>query len=75
MKNTYAIELKLCATAYIKAESKAEAISMLRTAIDERHGSDYGDFEIDDFDADITLSPAMTVWGPWGEWNEMESAE
>ena len=24
---------------------------------------------------DISLSPAMTVWGPWGDWNDMEKAE
>ncbi len=79
--SVYSIELKVAATAYVRAESKADAIAALKDMISERYGSDYIDFEISEarLDSedlpDISLSPAMTVWGPWGDWSEMELAE
>lgn len=76
----YSIELKVCATAYIRAESKKEAIQALKDEIGI-NGCDYADLKISDArlnDPDlpaISLSPAMTVWGPWGEWSDMEQSE
>jgi hypothetical protein len=77
----YSIDLKVAATAYVKAESKAAAIAALKEEISERFGTDLSDFETSGlpFDSedlpDISLSPAMTVWGPWGNWSDMERAD
>lgn len=76
----YSIDLKVAATAYIRANSKEEAIQAIKDEIG-KYGTDLIDFETSErkFDdpelPDISLSPAMTVWGPWGDWNDMELAE
>ncbi len=77
----YQIDLKVAATAYVRANSKEEAIQALKEETRFPRGADYDDFEIsgarlDSEDLpDISLSPAMTVWGPWGSWSDMELAE
>lgn len=73
----YSIDLKVAATAYVRANSKEEAIKALKDEIG-KHGTDIIDFETSErkFDdpelPDISLSPAMTVWGPWGDWSDMD---
>jgi hypothetical protein len=71
----YTIELKVAATAYVRAETKEQAIAALKDEISERYGTDLSDFQIGGLAADISISPAMTVWGPWGSWSEMERAD
>ena len=79
--SVYQIDLKVAATAYVRANSKEEAIQALKEEIRDRRGCDMADLQISDarLDSehlpDISLSPAMTVWGPWGDWSEMELAE
>ena len=76
----YSIDLKVAATAYVRANSKEEAIQALKDEIGS-YGTDIADFEISNHRLDseelpdISLSPAMTVAGPWGDWNDMEKAE
>ena len=76
----YQIDLKVAATAYIRANSKEEAIQALKDEIG-KHGTDIIDFETSErkFDdpelPDISLSTAMTVLGPFGPWSDMELAE
>lgn len=79
MKNVYSIDLKVAATAYVRANSKEEAIEALKAEIgdwcahaDLETSDDWLDSE--DLPA-VSLSPAMTVWGPWGDWNDMEQSE
>lgn len=75
----YSIDLKVAATAYVRANSKQEAIDALRDEIG--NFCDLDDFEISDLAfnnpelPDISLSPAMTVHGPWGHWANMDEAE
>jgi hypothetical protein len=75
----YSIDLKVAATAYVKADTKEQAIAALKEEIG-KHGTDFSDFEISGLPLDsedlpdISLSPAMTVWGPWGEWFDMDEA-
>ena len=75
----YQIDLKVAATAYIRANSKEEAIQALKDEIGR--GCDYADLEISGLRLshpelpDISLSPAMTVLGPFGPWSDMELAE
>jgi hypothetical protein len=77
----YSIDLKVAATAYVRANSKEEAIQALKDEISDRYGTDIVDFEVSELRLDseelpdISLSPVMTVWGPWGDWNDMEKAE
>lgn len=76
----YSIDLKVAATAYVKADTKEQAIQALKDELCA-FGTDISDFEVSGlpFDSedlpDISLSPAMTVWGPWGEWSDMEKAD
>lgn len=76
----YQIDLKVAATAYVRANSKEEAIQALKDEIG-KHGTDIIEFEtstrkFDDPELpDISLSPAMTVLGPFGPWSDMELAE
>lgn len=78
--NVYSIDLKVAATAYVRASSKQEAIAALKDELCA-FGTDIADFEVssrrlNDPDLpDISLSPAMSVWGPWGDWNDMEQAD
>jgi hypothetical protein len=77
----YSIDLKVAATAYVKADTKEQAIAALKEEISERYGTDLSDFETSGlpFDSadlpDISLSSAMTVWGPYGCWSDMERAD
>lgn len=73
----YSIDLKVAATAYVRADSQADAIQALKDEIG-LNGCDYADIEISGVALDspelpdISLSPAMTIYGPWGSWSEME---
>jgi hypothetical protein len=69
----YAVEMKVCATAYIKANNRAEALDIARTLADESpnlldHEGNI-EFSSEQFDSpalpDVSLSPAMTIHGPW----------
>lgn len=76
----YSIDLKVAATAYVRANSKQEAIKALMDKISDFY-TDVSDFEISGLPFDdpdlpaISLSPAMTVIGPFGPWSDMELAE
>jgi hypothetical protein len=72
--NLYSVDVKICATAYVKANSPEEALKK----VVEQYGGQPGALvevgESDDvsgrrFDdpelPDISLSPAMTAYGPW----------
>lgn len=74
--NVYGVEIKICATAYVKARSEAEAIEEVRKLdgtfleLQEDDGNDppisnrrYDDPSL----PDISISPAMTVYGPWDQ--------
>jgi hypothetical protein len=79
--NVYSIDVRIVATAYIKAESEAEALEIIRGVKDtglefsSRHQSidddicvDGGDYRsLYDNDESIALSPAMTLVEPIGE--------
>ena len=75
----YMIELKLAATAYVRAKSKEEAIVALQDEIGK--GCDYSEVEVSDAPLDsldlpdISLSPVMTVIGPYESWDDMELAD
>lgn len=62
----YSIDLKVAATAYVRADTKEEAIQALKDEIGI-NGCDYADLEISDLPLeseelpDISLSPAMTI--------------
>lgn len=72
--NVYRAEVKLCGSAYIKANSQEEATKMLYEAfgrnekrwegVDVLLASSERDFE-DPRLPDVSLSPAMTAMGPW----------
>lgn len=76
----YSIDVKICGTVYIKAKSKKEARKKLKKHHDSAIystnegtiGDIYGDsipFSGAHFDSpglpEISLSPAMTFYGPW----------
>jgi hypothetical protein len=71
----YSIDIKLCATAYIVAESAEEATEQASLIFGVHDSADLptgdcGDFEItgESFHADmpeVSLSPAVTFYGPW----------
>lgn len=75
----FSIDLKVAATAYVRAENKEQAIAALKAEL-ARSGTDLVEFEISGLSFDnpelptISLSPAMTVWGPWGDWSDMGEA-
>lgn len=84
MANIYSIEVKLCATAYIRANSPEEAIELAKQNYGEGTGEElptddvsisgrgYGDPRL----PDASLSPAVSYYGPFdgGEWS-VELAE
>lgn len=72
--NVYSVEIKICGTVYVKARSEAEAIEEVRKldgagielAEDDGlelpiTGKNYDDPDL----PDVSMSPAMTVYGPW----------
>lgn len=77
--NLYTIELKICATAYIKAGNADEALTMAKDLVGdgiELTPDEYAELPIsgkrfDDEDLpEISLSPAMTIdslWNPEGD--------
>lgn len=80
----YRVDVKLCATAYIKAASEAEAMTIAKGMngdcifTDAGLESDvpvtglpYSDPEL----PDVSLSPAMTCYGPFDEETEAEQVE
>jgi hypothetical protein len=69
--NLYSIDIEVVATAYIKANSKAEAIELAKTIqfddieVDNAGGCDLiSDLKCDDPDLpQVSLSPSMTIHG------------
>lgn len=71
----WSIDIKICATAYIKAETEEEAMKIANDLknngleLDEQDGEtpisckQYSDPDL----PDVSLSPAMTLYGPWEE--------
>jgi len=73
MTNLYSIDIKLYATAYIKADTEKEALKIARSLkmdgieLREDHDAEMpiSGQQFDDPDLpDISLSPAMTIYGP-----------
>ncbi|TGT64038.1 MULTISPECIES: hypothetical protein [unclassified Mesorhizobium] len=74
--NLYSIELKICATAYIKAETEEAALAKAKELVGdgiELREDEYAELPIsgkryDDEDLpDVSLSPAMTIDSLWSE--------
>lgn len=67
--NLYAIDIKIAATAYVKANSKDEAYSLvceLNSTFLELKGDIISDLSFDSEDLpNLSLSPAMTIHGPF----------
>lgn len=71
----YSVDVAICATAYIKADSHAEALAAARELylaspdiLDSGgdlpvSGTRYSDPDL----PDVSLSPAMTCYGPWSD--------
>jgi hypothetical protein len=81
MTNLYKIDLKVCATAYIKAASTGDAMEKVRHLTRRSivtNGGD-GDVLISDLEYDhpglpeISVSPAMTIHGVWSDVEEKEA--
>jgi len=80
--NVYSIDLKVCATVYIKASSAAEALDKARKltmrsfAIMDNDGDvPLSGLKYDDPNLpEISASPAMTIHGIWSEFEEKEAA-
>lgn len=80
----YRIEVKLCATAYIKADSaesaKKAAKNLNGAWIVTDNSEEEGDVAVCGLPfnhprlPDTSLSPAMTCYGPWDEETEPEQA-
>lgn len=77
MSKVYSVEVLICATAYIRADSAAEAAQIANENFRENtdaslDGSFFGDVEVSgarfDFEGlpDVSLSPAMTFLGRAG---------
>ncbi|TIW53855.1 MAG: hypothetical protein E5V54_24140 [Mesorhizobium sp.] len=82
--NLYSIELKICATAYIKAGNADEALTMAKDLVGdgiELREDEYAELPIsgkryDDEDLpDVSLSPAMTIDSLWDPEGGVELAE
>lgn len=85
--NLYSIDIKICATAYIKAESEEEAMKIAKeqladTGMELPDNLDWLELPITgkEFDSpdlpDVSLSPAMTLYGPWrGDEQPVEMVE
>jgi hypothetical protein len=84
--NVYSIDIKICATAYIKAESEEEAERIFNVTYVEHMG---GELPVDD-DADISvserdyrdpqlpatsLSPAISFYGSWTDSFDLDLVE
>lgn len=65
----YSIDLVVAATAYIKAENEEEAIAKIREFADGElmvEGTMISDAQFRSPNLpDVSLSPAMTIHGPW----------
>ncbi|MBY0560148.1 hypothetical protein [Hyphomicrobium sp.] len=81
--NVYSVDVKICATAYVKANSEEEALAYVK-GLDgqalETTGS-VGDVEVSGLSLtspdlpDVSLSPAMTCYGVWDAETVPELAE
>ncbi|MEQ1950890.1 hypothetical protein [Mesorhizobium sp. CN2-181] len=73
--NLYSLDIKICATAYIKAETEEEALAIaqgmtdsIELQTDEEKEIAISGRQYDDPDLpDISISPAITFHGPWNE--------
>lgn len=78
----YQVEMKLCATAYIKASSKQEALAKAQALKDLSPTilDHYADVPVSGLDFDnpdlpeISLSPAMCIHGPWDDHVELAAS-
>ena len=65
----YSLDLKVCATVYIRAKTKKEPLEIAKelsnTDLDDVgvSGLSYEDPNL----PDVSLSPAMTILGPWND--------
>lgn len=73
--NLYSIDIKIAATVYIKAETKKAALTKAKTLVhdeievieDPTSELPIVGYRFDSEDLpEISLSPAMTLRGPWG---------
>jgi hypothetical protein len=72
-RKLYAVDLKLCATAYIKARNSAEAMSIAKSLANQSPSllDSEGDIPVSGLQyrdpalPDVSLSPAMTIHGVW----------
>ena len=74
--NVYSIDIMFAATAYIKADNEAEAFAIAKALKNTaRHFVEDDDMDLpingrqfDDPDLpEVSMSPAMTCYGPWDE--------
>jgi len=69
--NLYSIEVKVCATVYVKANSEAEAMARLKAegnCWDLDASMDVSELEFNNPALpEISVSPAMTCYGPWND--------
>lgn len=75
MKQLYSVNVQICATAYIKADNAESALAIAKSLEGKTPAIPLywteGEVPIDgkEFDnpslPDISLSPAMTIHGPW----------
>lgn len=71
----YSINVKICATAYIKAETEEDALAILNENVGDGTTMNFGEDDIrgvidgSRFSTDMedfSLSPAITYYGPFG---------
>jgi hypothetical protein len=80
----YSINVKICATAYIKAESEEEAMDILLETVGDGKSQLFGEDDIrgvidgstfsSDMD-DFTLSPAITYYGVYDDDETLQLVE
>jgi hypothetical protein len=87
--NLYSVDIKLCATAYIKAESEEEAMQIAKQTYGEAgEGVDGAELPTGEgmniivdgtrFGPDmpeVSISPAVAFYGPWSEKTHAELVE
>jgi hypothetical protein len=81
MTNLYSIDLKVCATAYIKADNAAEAMEKARKLNRRSVFADGTEIDIPVSEVEyanpdlpeISVAPAMTIHGVWSEIEEKEA--
>lgn len=78
MTKVFALDLKVSATVYVKAKTKEQAIQALKDELPQNGWAEIADFESSaaSFQSpelpEISISPAMTIHGPWGSYDDMQ---